>query len=173
MDKIKLFISEDEIKARVAELGKILSEEYRDKELVVVGVLKGAVVFMTDLIRNIDLPNIYLDFLEASSYGDSTESSGTVELKRDLSVDVSGKHVLVVEDIIDTGRTLKAIKEHITDKGASSVKLCALIDKPSRRVVDIDADFVGIDIPDKFIVGYGLDYAQKYRHLPYIGEIVQ
>ena len=166
----KIILDEKEIRRLVKKLGKKMTEDYKDKNPIVVCVLKGASVFFTDIIRAMDCP-LEIDFVSASSYGNSTTSEGSVAIKKDITKNVSGRHVIFVEDIIDTGRTLKTLKDMMEHRGASSVKLCAFLDKPSRRVVDIDADYVCTDIDDMFVVGYGLDYAEKYRNLPYIGVL--
>lgn len=159
--------SEKEIKETVEKLGKIITEEYKDKKLLLIGLLKGSFIFMSDLARQIDLP-CKVDFMVASSYGSGTVSSGTVKIKKDIG-DVSGLDVLIVEDIIDSGITLKYVTEHIKNKGAKSVKICTMFNKKERRMADIDADYTGKNVPDEFIVGYGLDFDEKYRNLPYVG----
>lgn len=159
--------SEKEIKETVEKLGKIITEEYKDKNLMLIGLLKGSFIFMSDLARQIDLP-CKVDFMVASSYGSGTMSSGTVKIKKDIG-DVSGWDVLIVEDIIDSGITLKYVSEHIKNKGAKSVKICTMFNKKERRMADIDADYTGKNVPDEFIVGYGLDFDEKYRNLPYVG----
>lgn len=166
----KILVSENELKEMNARLGAQISKDYRGKELVVVGVLKGCVFFLTDLVRNIDLP-LQLDFIVASSYYENAESSGKVNVSKDISINVAGKDVLIVEDILDTGRTLFHVKDMFKNRGANSVKIAALLDKPARRTADIKADYVGMDIPDEFVVGYGLDYNQKYRNIPYIAQL--
>lgn len=167
----KILVSEEEIKQTITELGKQLTEDYQGKDLVVVGVLKGASIFMADLVRAIDL---YLDtdFMAVSSYGDATENSGEVKILKDLDAQIKGKDVLFVEDIIDTGRTLKYLMELFEYRGAASIKVCTLLDKPERRLFqDLVPDYVGVKVPDEFVVGYGLDFKQKYRNLPYIGVL--
>ena len=164
----EILVDEETLRARVAELGTRISEAYRGEEVTVVAVLKGAVVFFADLIRHID-GCVTTDFLACSSYGGGTESSGQVRLIKDLDRSVEGRHVLIVEDIIDTGTTLHYLMENLKARQAKSVKLVALLDKPDRRKVDVHVDYVGFTIPDEFVVGYGLDYAERYRELPYIG----
>lgn len=164
-----LFTSED-IKTAVQKLGQKLTEDYQDKNPVVVGILRGAAPFMIDLIRAMDC-YMEIDFMAVSSYGDDTESSGTVKIIKDLDTDVTNRHVLIVEDIIDSGRTAQALRKLFATKNAASVKICSLLDKPERREVDIQADYVGIDTPNEFVVGYGLDFRQQYRNLPYIGVL--
>lgn len=164
-----LFTSED-IKTAVQKLGQKLTEDYQDKNPVVVGILRGAAPFMIDLIRAMDC-YMEIDFMAVSSYGDDTESSGTVKIIKDLDTDVTNRHVLIVEDIIDSGRTAQALRKLFAAKNAASVKICSLLDKPERREVDVQADYVGIDTPNEFVVGYGLDFRQQYRNLPYIGVL--
>ncbi|WP_126424697.1 hypoxanthine phosphoribosyltransferase [Brevibacillus marinus] len=169
MDDIKdILISEAEIADKVRELGAILSEEYRDKNPLVICVLKGAVLFMSDLVRQMNIP-CEMDFMAVSSYGSSTESSGVVRIIKDLDTSVQERHVLIVEDIMDSGLTLSRLVELLKHRQASSVKVVTLLDKPKRRKVEIKPDYCGFTIPDEFVVGYGLDYAEKYRNLPFIG----
>ncbi|HHW03597.1 MAG TPA: hypoxanthine phosphoribosyltransferase [Thermoanaerobacterales bacterium] len=164
----KILISEEQIKNRLKELGKQITEDYRDKEnFLLVGVLKGAIIFMSDLIRHIDLP-LQVDFMAVSSYGASTESSGVVRILKDLEENVEGKNLLIVEDIIDSGLTLSYMHSILKSRKPASIKICSLLDKPSRRKIDIKVDYLGFEIPDYFVVGYGLDYDEKYRNLPYI-----
>lgn len=170
--QLEVMISEEEIKQKINELGKIITKDYsEDNEVVVIGVLKGASVFMSDLIRQMKLDNIYIDFMSVSSYGMSTESSGVVKILKDLDLEIEGKNVLIVEDIIDTGLTLKYLTKNLESRNAKSIKICTLLDKPSRRKVDMKIDYSGFVIPDKFIVGYGIDYAEKFRNLPYIASV--
>lgn len=165
-DNIKeVLLSSDQIKQKVKELGQIITEDYAGREVLVVGILKGAINFMSDLIRQIDLP-IAIDFMAVSSYGDATTSSGAVMILKDLETNVGGKHILVVEDIIDTGLTLKYLAENLEARKPASVKICTLLDKPERRKVEIKVDYKGFEIPDAFVVGYGLDFAEHYRNLP-------
>jgi hypoxanthine phosphoribosyltransferase len=163
-------LTEEEIQIKVKELGQKIESDFQGEDLLVVGILKGACVFVSDLIRNINL-DVNMDFMSVSSYGKATQSSGTVKILKDLDVDIEGKNVLIVEDIIDTGLTLKNLFETLKTRNPKSLKLCTLLDKPERRTVDINVDYVGFVIPDKFIVGYGIDYAEKYRNLPYIGIV--
>ncbi len=165
----KMF-TEEQIREKVAELGKQIENDYKGEEVLVVGILKGANVFTCDLIRQIDL-DVKIDFMSVSSYGSGTESSGTVRILKDLDTDIKGRNVLIVEDIIDSGRTLSNLVKELQIREPKSLKLCTLLDKPSRRVVDVDVEYVGFEIEDKFIVGYGIDYAEKYRNLPYIGIV--
>jgi len=162
--------SEDEIKARITELAAQVTKDYADKDLTVISILKGAFVFMADFIKAIPL-NVQLDFMSASSYGNSTETSGKLNIRMDIKNDIRGKDVLIIEDILDTGVTLSYVVEHIKNLGAKSVKICTLLNKPERRQKNICADYVGFDIGNEFVVGYGLDFAENYRNLPYIGVL--
>jgi len=166
----KILFTNEDIKAAVQKLGQKLTEDYQDKNPVVVGILRGAAPFMIDLIRAMDC-YMEIDFMAVSSYGDDMESSGTVKIIKDLGTDVTDRHVLIVEDIIDSGRTAQALRKLFAAKNAASVKICSLLDKPERREVDVQADYVGIDTPNEFVVGYGLDFRQQYRNLPYIGVL--
>lgn len=167
-----VLLTEEEIKNRVSELGKQISADYAGEDIFVVGVLKGSFVFMSDLVRAID-GDVSIDFLVASSYGDSTETSGSVQIKKDLDRSPSGKNVLIVEDIIDSGVTLKYLKDYyFAGKGAKSVKICTLLDKPARRKTDVVPDYSGFTVDDRFIIGYGLDYAEQFRQLPHITYLV-
>lgn len=164
----KVLFSEEEISAKVSELGSILSEEYAGKNPLVICVLRGGAPFMTDLVRRMTIP-LEMDFMAVSSYGKSTQSSGIVRIMKDLDTSVEGRHVLVVEDIIDSGLTLSYLIDNLERRNAATVKVVTLLDKPARRTVDLEPHFCGFQIPDAFVVGYGLDYAEKYRNLPYIG----
>jgi hypoxanthine phosphoribosyltransferase len=166
----KVLLSEVEIGEKVRELGQALAAEYRDKNPLVICVLKGAVVFMADLIRHMDIP-CEMDFMAVSSYGSGVESSGMVKILKDLDTSVQNRHVLVVEDIMDSGLTLSRLVELLRHREAASVKVVTLLNKPERRKVDISPDYSGFEIPDEFVVGYGLDFAEKYRNLPYIGVL--
>ena len=169
-DLASVMFDEQALATKNAELGKLITQEYKGKEVIVVGILKGSVVFFSDLIRQIDMP-IQIDFMVASSYGNGTESSGKVNIKKDLSVDIKGKHVLLVEDIIDSGITMSCLMTELQKRQPASLKLCALLSKPSRRQADVKIDFCGYDIPDEFVVGYGLDFAEKYRNMKVIGVL--
>lgn len=165
----KVLLTEDEIKNRVKELGKQITNDYKDcSNLLVIGILKGSFIFFSDLIREIDLP-IEIDFMAVSSYQDATISNGEVKIIKDVGTNVVKKNILFVEDIIDTGFTMMKVMEMFEERGANSVKLCALTSKPDRRKVRVNIDYLGFEIPDEFIIGYGLDYAEKYRNLKYIG----
>ena len=163
----EVLLTKEEIAVRVKEIGNQISKDYEGKDLLLIGVLKGAFVFLGDLIRNIDIP-VKVDFMAVSSYGSSTESSGVVRILKDLEATVEGKDILIAEDIIDTGLTLNYLVENLKSRGANSVAICTLLDKPERRKVDVGLKYKGFDIPDEFIVGYGLDYAEKYRNLDQI-----
>jgi len=164
---LKILINEDEIKEKVKELGKAITEDYKDKDLMIIGILKGCVIFLSDLVREIDLP-LTMDFMVVSSYGSSTKSSGVVRIIKDLEKDITGKDVLIVEDIVDTGLTLNYIVDYLKSRNARSVKICTLLDKAERRKAKVDLEYVGFHIPDEFVVGYGLDYAEAYRNLPFV-----
>jgi hypoxanthine phosphoribosyltransferase len=163
-------LSTEQIGAKVKELGKQISRDYAGQEIFVIGILKGAFVFCADLMRTITVP-CKVDFMAVSSYGQSTESSGVIKIMKDLDKSVEGKHVLLVEDIVDSGLTLRYLREHLEHQSPASVKICVLLDKPSRRKTEVKVDYRGFEIPDEFIVGYGIDYAENYRNLPYIGVI--
>ena len=166
MDVVEsVLITKEELDKKVEELGRQISKDYEGKELIIIGVLKGGFIFLSDLARKITIP-VDLDFMSVSSYGDSSKSSGVVRIIKDVDTNISGKHVLIVEDIIDTGLTLNHLVELLKTRGPLSVKICAALDKPSRRKVDVKIDYKGIEIPDEFVIGYGLDYAGKYRNLP-------
>lgn len=165
----KILYTMEEIQKRIKELGEEISNDYKGEELIVVCILKGAAFFTTDLVKNIDCEMI-IDFMRVSSYT-GTESSGIITLKQDLEEDIEGKNVLIVEDIIDTGRTLNTLKTELLNRNPKSLKVVTLLDKKERRVVDLDADYVGFSIPNKFVVGYGFDIDEKYRNIPYIGYI--
>ena len=168
----KILVTKEEIQTRVQELGTILHEEYKDKNPLVVGVLKGCVVFFSDIIREMDVP-LEMDFMVVSSYGLGTESTGYLKISKDLSTSAKGRHVIIMEDIIDTGHTLQKLMALLKDREAASIKTCTLLDKPERRAegVTVKADWTGFVIPNEFVVGYGLDYAEQYRNLPYIGVL--
>ncbi|TFZ39641.1 hypoxanthine phosphoribosyltransferase [Soehngenia longivitae] len=166
----EILVTEDQIKKRVKELGEQITKDYQGKEPVVVGILKGAVVFLSDLIRELKIP-IHIDFMAVSSYGKSSMSTGEVRIIKDLDFSVEGKDIIIVEDIIDTGLTLGYLKELLNKRGAKSVKICTLLDKPERRKVDIDVDYKGFIIPDEFIIGYGLDFNEKYRNYSFVAAL--
>ena len=166
-DVAEILIDERALQAKVAELGARVSADYADRQVTLVSVLKGALPFMADLMRSITIP-VRIDLMEVSSYGGATETSGQVRILKDLSSSIEGRHVLIVEDIIDTGLTLNYLSEYLAGKDPASLRICALLDKPARRLVDIDIAYRGFEIPDRFVIGYGLDYDEIYRNLPYI-----
>ena len=169
-EHIEVLLSEEEVDARIQEIGDMISKDYAGKEVHLICVLKGGSFFMCELAKRITVP-VSLDFMSVSSYGADTKSSGVVKIVKDLDESLTGKHVLVVEDIVDSGRTLSHLLKMLKDRGPADVRLCTLLDKPDRRVVDVKVDYTGFQIPDEFVVGYGLDYDQKYRNLPYIGVV--
>lgn len=169
-ETIRVLVPEEEVAKRVAELGAQISEDYAGKHVHLICVLKGGVFFMCELAKRITVP-VSLDFMSVSSYGDGTKSSGIVKIAKDLDESLEGKDVIIVEDIIDSGRTLYYLMDVLKKRNPNSMRLCTLLDKPERRVKDVKVDYVGYNIPDEFVVGYGLDYAQKYRNLPYIGVV--
>lgn len=169
---VEVLISREKVEERIKELAKEIEKDYAGKELVCVGLLKGSVMFMADLIKSIDL-DLRIDFMKVSSYGSGTNSTGVVKILKDVDVDLAGKDVLIVEDIIDTGLTILNVKDFLSKKNPSSVKVCTLLDKPSRRVVEVKGEYVGFEIPDEFVVGYGLDLDEKYRNLPFVGRFVR
>ena len=169
-EKVNVMFSEEEVDKRIKELGEQISKDYAGKEVHLVCVLRGGVFFMCELSKRITIP-VSMDFMSVSSYGNDSKSSGVVKIVKDLDDSLEGKHVIVVEDIIDSGRTLSCLLEMLMERKPASLKLCTLLDKPDRRVVDVHIDYTGFAIPDEFVVGYGLDYAQKYRNLPYIGIV--
>lgn len=169
--RIETLIPEADLTAKVAELAGRLSADYAGRSLLVVGVLKGAFVFCADLLRQLRGVEAQVDFIASSSYGAATESSGAVRILKDLDTAVEGRHVLLVEDIVDTGLTLQYLLDHIGRQRPASLRVCVLLDKPSRRQVQVPVEYVGFEIPDEFVVGYGIDWAERYRYLPYIGVV--
>lgn len=166
----KILLSEEEIAAKVAEIGAQISKDYAGKNPVIVSILKGSFVFMADLVREITIP-CTIDFMSVSSYGSGTSSSGEVKIVKDFDGSVEGRHLIIVEDILDSGRTLSYLMKTLKTRGAASISLCTFLDKPERRVVPVEVAYKGFTVPDSFIVGYGLDYDQKYRNLPYVGVL--
>lgn len=166
----RILLSEDQIRARIQELGQQLTADYREKNPIFVGILKGVVVFFADMIRAIPI-DCQIDFMAVSSYGGGTESSGKIQVKKDLSADIEGRHVVILEDILDSGLTLSHTAAYLKTKGPASLKICTLLDKPDRRKAEVQADYVGFTIPNLFVVGYGLDFDERYRNLPYIGVL--
>lgn len=169
-ETIRELVSEQRVDQRIAEMGKKISEDYAGKQVHLICILKGGVFFMCELAKRITVP-VSMDFMCVSSYGDDTSSSGVVRIAKDLDESIEGKEVLIVEDIIDSGRTLYYLIDILKKRNPESIRLCTLLDKPERRVRDVSVDYIGFQIPDEFVVGYGLDYAQKYRNLPYIGVV--
>ena len=169
MGEINILINKSKLEKRIEELGKQIEKDYEGKEIVLVGILKGSVIFMSELAKNIK-GNVEIDFMEASSY-EGTESTGNVKINKDIKNSIEGKDVIIVEDIIDTGRTLTYVSEYLKQKNPNSIKIATMLSKPSRRVIELNVDYIGFSIEDKFVVGYGLDYNEKYRNLPYIGYI--
>ncbi len=166
----EVYFSAEEIDKIVKKLGKQISEDYKDKNLLLVSILKGSVIFMADLMRSIDIP-CRIDFMSVSSYGSGVKTSGIVKIQKDLDLNLEGYDVLIVEDILDSGKTLYYVRDMLRTRNPASIKICTLFDKPDRREADIHADYSGSLVPDEFIVGYGLDYDEKYRNLPYIGVL--
>ena len=166
----RILLSEDQIKARIAELGRELTADYAGKNPIFIGVLKGVVMFFADMIRAIPL-DCQIDFMAVSSYGGGTQSSGKIRIQKDISVDLAGRHVVILEDIQDSGLTLSHTAAYLKTKGPASLKICTLLDKPDRRKAEVQADYVGFTIPNLFVVGYGLDFDENYRNLPYVGVL--
>lgn len=164
----EILFTEAELNERISELGEQITADYEGKSLIVVGILKGSNIFTSDLVRKIDLP-LKMDFMAVSSYGNATESTGVVKILKDLDQGIEEEHVLIVEDIVDSGLTLKYLKDVLLTRNPASIKVCTLLDKPARRKENIKPDYLGYEVPDEFIVGYGIDYAERYRNLPYIG----
>ena len=168
-----IMITEEQIREKAKEIGEKITKEYGDEEIVLVGILRGAIMWMTDLMRYIDNPNLTIDFMACSSYGAATKTSGVVKINKDLDSDIEGKHVIIVEDIVDSGITLTYLMHYLENRMPKSVKICSLLNKPSGRKVDLEPDYYAFEVGNQFIIGYGLDYAQKYRQLPYISYLVQ
>ena len=166
----EILIDEERLRTRVAELGEEISADYAGKEVLLIGVLKGAVFFMADLMRRLDVP-CEVDFMAISSYGDSTDSSGVVRILKDLDINIDGRDVLVVEDIIDSGLTLSYLIRNLESREPASLAVCALLTKPERREIEVDVRYTGFEIPNRFVIGYGLDFAERYRNLPYVGVL--
>ena len=169
-DILKVLLSEEQLKAKCAEMGARITRDYQGKNLLLVTVLKGAVVYLADLMRCIDLP-CAIDFMVVSSYGSGVKTSGVVKIVKDLDQDLSGRDILIVEDILDSGMTISYLKGLLQSRRPASIRIATLLDKPSRRKVDLQADYVGYEVPDEFVVGYGLDYDEQYRNLPYVGVL--
>lgn len=169
-DVERILITQDQIQERIKEMAAQINEDYKGEMLEVVTVLKGGVMFAVDLMRALDLP-VEIDFMSASSYGASSKSSGVVKIEKDLDSSIEGKNVLIVEDIIDSGLTLKYLTDMLRERKPKSLEICTILDKPSRRKIDVDVKYIGFEIPDEFVIGYGLDYDQKHRNLPYVGVL--
>ena len=169
-EKVRILLSEEEVNVKINQVANQISKDYEGKEIHLLCVLKGGVFFMCELAKRITVP-VSMDFMALSSYGNGTESSGNIKVKKEVDESIEGKEVLIVEDIVDSGRTLSYLVEELGKRNPTSIRLCTLLDKPERRVVDIHADYTCFEIPDEFVVGYGLDYAQRYRNLPYIGIV--
>lgn len=170
-EKIKVLIPEDEVDKKISEIGEQISRDYEGEAVHLICVLKGGAFFMCELAKRIRIP-VSMDFMSVSSYGGGTQSTGIIKIKKDLDEPLEGKNVIIVEDIVDTGKTLKSLKELLWSRKPKSLKICALLDKPSRRVADVHAEYICFEVPDVFVVGYGLDYDQKYRNYPYVGEVI-
>ena len=166
----RILFSEEQLKTRIAELGAQITEDFRDKDPIFVGVLKGCFMFMADLLRSVDI-YCTMDFMSVSSYGDGTTTTGAVKINKDLSRDIAGRHVIIVEDILDSGVTLAYLKRYLGVRNPAGISIVTLLDKPARRRADVQADYAGFEVEDAFVVGYGLDYAEQYRNLPYIGVL--
>ena len=169
-ETVRVLIPEDKVDERIAQLGAQISQDYAGRQVHLIGILKGSIFFICELAKRITVP-VTMDFMSVSSYGSGTKSSGVVKLIKDLDEPINGKEVVVVEDIIDSGRTLSYLLKNLSDRNPASIRLCTLLDKPERRQVDVEVDYQGFRIPDEFVVGYGLDYDQRYRNLPYIGVL--
>lgn len=169
---IEKMISEGDLQARIREVAKEIEKDYEGKDLICVGLLKGSIMFMADLLKSVEL-DLAMDFMKVSSYHGGTDSTGVVKILKDVDEDLTGKDVLIIEDIIDTGLTLESVKKFLMSKQPKSLKVCSLLDKPSRRKVEMVGEYIGFEIPDEFVVGYGLDYDELYRNLPYIGKVVR
>lgn len=166
----RILIGVEDLEKKVSELADKISKDYEGKEVYLVTLLKGSVMFSVDLMRKLTIP-VEIDFMDVSSYGQGTVTTGTVKVNKDLECSIEGKHVLIIEDIIDSGVTLSNIKKLLGERNPASLKICTILNKPSRRIAHVDVDYSGFDIPDEFVVGYGLDYAQKFRNLPYVGVL--
>ncbi|MCT4661159.1 MAG: hypoxanthine phosphoribosyltransferase [Tissierellales bacterium] len=164
----RVLLTEEDLKNKIAQLGEQISKDYQGEELLLLGILKGSVIFMSDLARSISIP-VSMDFMAVSSYGDGTESSGVVRILKDLDQEIKGKNILIVEDIIDSGLTLDYLMGYFKARGPKSVEICTIMDKSDRRTVEVPIKYLGFDVPNEFLVGYGLDYAEKYRNLPFVG----
>lgn len=171
-DNIEILIPQEKVELRIKEIGKMIETDYKNKNLVCVGLLKGSVIFMAEIVKNIKI-DLTIDFMKVSSYGSGKDSTGVVKILKDVDEDLNGKDVLIIEDIIDTGLTVASVKDFLAKKMPKSIKVCSLLDKPSRRKVNIKGEYIGFEIPDDFVVGYGLDLNEKYRNLPFVGKFIQ
>ncbi len=169
---VEVLISRESVETRISNLARLIEKDYAGKDLICVGLLKGSVMFMSDLIKEINM-DLKIDFMKVSSYGGGTNSTGVVKILKDVDLDLTGKDVLIVEDIIDTGLTIVNVKDFLKQKNPNSIKVCTLLDKPSRRLVEVKGEYVGFEIPDEFVVGYGLDLDEKYRNIPFVGKFVK
>lgn len=169
---IEILIPKEKVESRIKELASIIAEDYKDKDLICVGLLKGSVMFMAELTKSMNI-DLAMDFMKVSSYGGGMDSTGVVKILKDVDEDLTGKDVLIIEDIIDTGLTIANVKDFLVKKMPNSIKVCSLLDKPSRRKVDVKGEYIGFEIPDEFVVGYGLDLDEKYRNLPFVGKFIQ
>lgn len=171
-DNIEILIPQEKVELRIREMGKMIETDYKNKNLVCVGLLKGSVIFLAEIVKNIKI-DLAIDFMKVSSYGSGKDSTGVVKILKDVDEDLNGKDVLIIEDIIDTGLTVASVKDFLAKKMPKSIKVCSLLDKPSRRKVNIKGEYIGFEIPDEFVVGYGLDLNEKYRNLPFVGKFIQ
>lgn len=169
-DVKEVLIDQEKLQKRIKELGQEISKDYKGRDLLLICVLKGAVLFMADLAQNIDIP-LEMDFMAVSSYGNSTQSSGVVKIVKDLDSSIENKDLLIIEDIVDSGLTLSYLMELFKNRGVKSIKVCSLLEKPTKRIAKLHIDYIGFQVPDEFVIGYGLDFAEKYRNLPYIGVL--
>ena len=171
MENMDIFISKDSIQKKVKEIANKIDNDYKDEEVIIISILKGAIYFTMDLVKNINNPNIQLDFMKVSSYKNNIESNNEIDFHLDLSIDITNKNIIIVDDILDTGYTMQFLYNHLAKKNPKSIKTCVLLNKPERRIININADYVGFDIKNEFVIGYGLDYDEKYRNLPHISYI--
>lgn len=171
MESNEIFISKENIEKRVKELASIIDKDFINEEIVIISVLKGSIYFTIDLIKNIKNPNIKLDFIKVSSYKNKTESNKQIDFQLDISIDITNKNIIIIDDILDSGYTMNFLYNHLKQKNPKSIKSCVLLNKPERRIIDIDADYIGFNIENEFVIGYGLDYDEKYRNLPHISYI--
>ena len=171
MENMDIFISQNSIQNKVKEIANKIDNDYKDEEVIIISILKGAIYFTMDLVKNINNPNIQLDFMKVSSYKNNIESNNEIDFQLDISIDITNKNIIIVDDILDTGYTMQFLYNHLAKKNPKSIKTCVLLNKPERRIININADYVGFDIKNEFVIGYGLDYDEKYRNLPHISYI--